>query len=111
MDNEKMHITTGFYSADLFHGWEDSDIELYDEADSAEKYASLIEAAIKADYPEAEIEVLYQSGATGELPHALQTRVNDIDVAGSGNEALDAERIDDIVGKIYAEYEWCVKKE
>lgn len=105
-----MHITTGFYTADLFHGWESSDIELYNEADSAERYADLVKAAIQREYPEANVEVRYQFGATGCLPSNLQTRVNDVDVAGSGEDALDAERVDDIGGRVYAEFEWCVKK-
>lgn len=106
-----MKITTGFYTADLFDGWASYAIEFYDEANSAEKYANLCKAAIKKDYPEAQVEVLYQSGATGDLPYDLKTRVNGIDVAGSGDAALDAERVDDIVSNVYAQYEWCVKKE
>ena len=107
-----MHITTGFYSADLFSGWEEDDIKIYDEAASAEKYADLCEAAIREDYPEATIEVPYQSGATGELSYNLQTRVDNVSAAGANdNRMADIAAVDDIVSKVYADYEWCVKRD
>lgn len=106
-----MHISTGFYSADLFYGWDSSDIELYDEAESADLYAALCKAAIKEDYPKARVEVLYQSGATGSLPYNLQTQIDNISVTGADSDQIIAiAAVDDIVGKVYADYNWCVKK-
>ena len=62
---EKMHIKVEFSEGGLFDGWQDDpdyDGVEFDVGASCAAYANQVEAALKAEYPTAEIEVVQSSG-------------------------------------------------
>lgn len=100
-----MTITTiryGFHGADLFTGWDNE--EQYDTAASAQKYAQFVEAKLQQEYPNAEIEILFDLDAGGVLPLPMQAAVND------DTDHEDVLFVEDIAGKIYEDFEWAVEK-
>lgn len=100
-----MTITTiryGFHGADLFDGWDDED--QYDTSASAQKYADLIETKLQQEYSNAEIEILFDLDAGGVLPLPMQAAVNGF----TSHE--DVPFVEDIVSKIYHDFEWTVEK-
>jgi len=106
MDEEKIvSIRYGFHAADLFEGWQDEDPEKYDEQASAEKYARQVEDKLHEAYPGAEVEVVYDFGASGVLPDSLRTEVN------GQNDHDEVNTVEHLAGLVYQDFEWCVNRE
>lgn len=101
MNLEITTIRYGFHAADLFAGWDDE--EKYNIPASAAKYAELIKAELKKQYPGAEIETPYDLDAGGVLPAPLQAAVND------NPNHDDVPVIDHIAAQVYESYDWTVE--
>jgi len=101
VDNKITSIFYGFHAADLFAGWDD-DTE-YNERASADKYAELVKAELSKQYPGAEVEVEYDTGAGGVLPSPLKCRVNDWD------DHAEVPTVEHIAGLVYQDFEWCIE--
>lgn len=102
--NHIVYIKTGFLTDNLFA----EDDPTVNQMASVNKYAAMIEAAIKAEYPGAEVEVEYQI-AGGVLPYPLRTQVHfangDIEDDPT-NEHVNW--IDDTAAKIWQDWQWIV---
>ena len=103
MDSKITSVRYGFHAADLFSGWQDEDPAVYDERLSAAKYADLIETKLRESYPGAEVEVVYDFGASGIVQRPMQTAYND------ETDHAEVGTIEHIAGQVYEDYEWCVK--
>lgn len=98
-------ITTGFLSGNLFDGW---DMDGINEDASVRKYAEAFEAKLRANYPDAEVEVDWQDGG-GVEPHSLLTRVYFDDEVDEWRESQEIDDIDNIGGRVYADQDaWLV---
>jgi hypothetical protein len=92
-----LHIQTGFHGADLFNGWDESDMEGVNARESADKYGSLLHLRIKAEFPDAVIVVNWDHDASGALAYNQKTRVEDEDHDRSIDEAI----VDQIAADLY----------
>jgi len=75
MDEEITSIRYGFHAADLlgdFPGVEEYDVEA-----NAAAYANAVQLKLQAEYPGAQVEVVYDLHASGVLGYGLRTEVND----------------------------------
>ncbi len=68
-----VYVRYGFYATDLFEGW--PDYHRYDIDASAERYKECCTKALSLEYPDAEIEVMFASTATGTLPSSIESKV------------------------------------
>jgi hypothetical protein len=98
-----MRIETGFHGLDLL-GEEPEDVDV---AASAAGYAELLEAAIRQEFPEAEVVVRYDLDATGVLPYNLKTRIDDVDESSADQFVVSA--IQQIHADVYEEWDWVVE--
>ncbi len=98
--SEKLSVRYGFHGADLFAGWDDEGV--YNVPESAQRYADLVEAVLREQFIDAEIEVVFDLDAGGCLPLPMMAAVN-----GQTDHA-DVGIIDYVAGLVYEEYEWAV---
>jgi len=91
-----MEITISFQTADLFNGWEDSDIIQYDQAASAARYADMVEREVRAMYPEADVTI-----SCDEQPDGVE-------IWREVGEEDPTPFIQGIEEQIYQDYKWVV---
>ena len=104
-------ITYGFHATNLFGGWPDKTLPLYNQTESAKLYAQQVRARMQAEYPDAEITVPYDTD-TGALPSPLRCRYNDITAAeATRDEMLHIEFVEQVAQSVYHEYQWIVPTE
>lgn len=85
------------FSDDSLWGSDDPESGGYDEKASAEKYAEMIEAALRGAYPNARITVI----------RGLNDRTEIYDTEGLP-DSEERPFVDDIIGRVYHSWEWCV---
>lgn len=99
-------IFYGFLGGNLLSG-----SEVYDERESAIKYAESVRVALTQAYPGAEIEVDFQLGAEGCTPATLQPRVtlSNGDVLGHSDRG-EIEDVELIASRVWEQCEgWLVE--
>ena len=89
MAEQKMTITIEYSEDSLFNGWDQ--LEDYDLAGSAKLYGEKLTAAVRAEYPDAEVEV--------EQTINDRVRTNNDD---------DTPFVEAIVSDAYSQYDWLV---
>jgi len=97
-----MKIKFGFLADDLLNEWDGYD---YDATVAA--YAAAVDAALKAAYPDAEIEIAYESGS-GATPAPLKTAVD-----ADGYWDTDHNEIpwvENIAARVYESFDWLREK-
>lgn len=104
---EDWKITTGFLNGNLFDGME---VEGVDEEASAARYAELLEADIRADYPGAEVKVRRQDGV-GSEPYPHETRVFDPGDDEMGRSRVEEQHVDNIAGHLWENFDrWIIEQ-
>ena len=86
--SEKMTIKIEYSEDSLFNGWDQ--LEEYDLVESARLYGEKLAAAVRAEYPSADIEV------EQTINDRVQTDDDDVPF------------VDAIVSDVYSDYEWLV---
>jgi len=94
-----MKIKFGFLADDLLNEWDG-----YDYDATAAAYAAAVEEALKAAYPDAEIEIAYESGISGATPTPLKTAVDGY----TGHDEVPW--VEEIATRVYASFEWLREK-
>ena len=103
MNETKKEIRYGFHGSDLFEGWVEEDPEVYDHTESAREYADQVEARLKQAYPDADVEVVYDMGIGGVLPHPMKPAIDGM------TDAVEVGFIEWVASQVYQAFSWLVK--
>lgn len=122
-NGEIVFVRYGFHVTDLFSGLDD--YNRYDVEACAQKFKDLCQAALEQEYPDAKVvQVLFDTGASGALPSAMQTQVlrrksPDTEIEDLFDNHLESyeisdpreiEFVEDLCNRIYRDYKWEVRR-
>lgn len=88
---------------DLFERWEEDDIANVDQGASGNRYVDQVNAALWAEYPDAEIVCQIDRNATGYCPEPT------VECGEDEAPEVEVDYVQDTIGRIYADQEWIVK--
>lgn len=100
--DEVKSIRYGFHMADLLA--EEDDCSRYDIERSAQKYGDLCLQALEQHYPDAEIEVWFDTSASGVLSGLKETQVD------GQSDSYEVGAVEYLCDAIYREYKWLVAR-
>lgn len=109
-------ITTGIQTGDLIANEDGLDVDA-----SINKYAEMVQSALDAEFPDAEVDVIVEN-SSGSTPWNLQTHVylrdepdveDDFDGYKRAQEFCEgvSMRVDSLVGTVYGGFAWLVTAE
>jgi len=75
--------------------------------ESASAYSTAVEAAIMAEYPDAEIEINLRNGVSGHRPSTMAT--SDDDINGWQECDFATDHADRIAAKVWEKFDWIVE--
>jgi len=88
---------------DLFDRWEQDDLDAVDQDTSGTRYVELVNAALRAEYPGAEIVCEIDRNATGYCPEPT------VECGEDEAPEVEVDYVQDTIGRVYADQEWIVK--
>jgi hypothetical protein len=102
-------VTTGFLTGNLFSKIAKEKLEKIDIDASVDHFARLLKNTLQAEYPGAEIEILYEPGE-GPLPYHLRTHVRFSPTTDWAETDYSAEYINALHDDICREYQWIIHR-
>lgn len=100
-DEEVKYIRFGFHVADLLAEYE---CNRYDIEASAQKYADLCLQELQQHYPNFEVEVRFDTSASGVMSGLMETQVNGL------SDSYEVDGVENLCDAIYQEYKWLVAR-
>ena len=88
---------------DLFNRWEEDDLANVDQGASGNRYVDQVNAALRAEYPDAEIVCEIDRNATGYCPERT------VECGEDEAPEVEVDYVQDTIGRVYADQEWIVK--
>ena len=88
---------------DLFNRWEEDDLANVDQGASGNRYVDQVNAALRAEYPDAEIVCEIDRNATGYSPDPT------VECGEDEAPSVEVDYVQDTIGRVYADQKWIVK--
>jgi len=111
-DGKVILVRYGFHVADLFSA--SDDYNRYDVEECARKFADLCQAALEQEYPDAEVEVVFDTGVSGASPSLMTTEVLRREYRDGElcefSDPYDIERVEKLCDEIHHQYKWVVPR-